>query len=162
MRLLTRTDTHGHARTHTHTHTYTHIHTHTYTHTHTHSFTHTHSCLIATGIGARASIGNFGTGSPDVSNAALINAFNPAIDAAIEHKVLLVLSLCCMSAQPLTRLRSRLCCWLLFFSFVWLFCIFFFSLCPLLYPPLPSSFSLALAGHSRTARVQFPCSGQLL
>jgi len=35
--------------------------------------------------GLKASIGNFGTGTPDVSNAGLIEAFYPAIDAAVKY-----------------------------------------------------------------------------
>jgi hypothetical protein len=35
--------------------------------------------------GQNASIGQFSTGTPDVTNADLMNAFNPAIDAAMAH-----------------------------------------------------------------------------
>jgi hypothetical protein len=35
--------------------------------------------------GARASIGNFGVGNPDVTNSSLMKAYNTAIDAALAH-----------------------------------------------------------------------------
>lgn len=35
--------------------------------------------------GMKASVGNFGTGTPDVTNPDVMTAFNPAIDAALAH-----------------------------------------------------------------------------
>ncbi len=40
--------------------------------------------LLAT-QGAKASIGNFGVGNPDITNLPLMEAYNPAIDAALAH-----------------------------------------------------------------------------
>eukprot|EP00750_Incisomonas_marina_P005853 INCI14178.1.p1 GENE.INCI14178.1~~INCI14178.1.p1 ORF type:complete len:331 (+),score=73.83 INCI14178.1:165-1157(+) len=36
-------------------------------------------------VGRKASVGNFGTGTPDVTQTDLMNAFNPAIDAALKN-----------------------------------------------------------------------------